>query len=155
MLTFGFQRVLRSISFRNVDNAVNIERDFLGIGSPVLVTEAVSVFAVVLGKEGMIAIGNTPFVDLILVRGSVDLVKPRLAEYSGYHGWLGWRQARDQPRQLATYPEVNVEISRTAEFSVADLKGNGHLIILFQAFVETLHAMSWENNIVSNNSLER
>jgi hypothetical protein len=52
---------------------VHVERDLLGIRAPVLVVEAICVFAVFLGIEGMVAGGYAAFVDLVASRGRLDL----------------------------------------------------------------------------------
>lgn len=51
--------------FGDIDNSVDVEGDLLGVGNPVLVSEAVGVFAVVVSREGVIAVGNCPLVDLV------------------------------------------------------------------------------------------
>ena len=38
----------------NVDDTVDVERDLLGVGPPVLVAKAVAVLAVLLGREGVV-----------------------------------------------------------------------------------------------------
>lgn len=71
--TFSLQRVAIRFGFADVDNTVDVERDFLGVGNPVLVSEAVGVFAVVESREGVIAVGNCPLVDLVFACGVHDL----------------------------------------------------------------------------------
>lgn len=51
------KRVVRRVRLGYVNNAVHIERDFLGGGTPMLIAEAIYVFAVVSGLEGEIAVG--------------------------------------------------------------------------------------------------
>jgi len=55
--TFSVQRILR-FRFRDVDDAVHIERDLLRVRRPALVAEAVDVFAVGVGSETVIVGGN-------------------------------------------------------------------------------------------------
>jgi len=66
------QWVLGGFRFRDVDNAVHIERDLLRVRTPVLVVEAVCVFAVFFGVEGVVAGGHAAFVDLVASRGRLD-----------------------------------------------------------------------------------
>lgn len=71
--TFGLEGIAGAVCFVDVYNAVDVEGDLLGVGDPVLVAEAVGVFAVVDGREGVIAVGNCPLVDLVLAYGVHDL----------------------------------------------------------------------------------
>jgi len=48
------QRVLGRLGLGHVDDAVDVEADFLGVGTPVLVVEAVRVFAVFGRGEGVV-----------------------------------------------------------------------------------------------------
>ena len=52
---------------------MHIERDLLRVRAPVLVVEAVCVFAVFFGVEGVVAGGYAAFVDLVASRGRLDL----------------------------------------------------------------------------------
>lgn len=52
---------------------MHIERDLLRVRAPVLVVEAVCVFAVFFGVEGVVAGGHAAFVDLVTSRGRLDL----------------------------------------------------------------------------------
>lgn len=61
--TFFLQRILWCLRLRNVNDAVNIERDLFRVGSPVLVAEAVGVSAVLRSDKGVIARRNGLFVD--------------------------------------------------------------------------------------------
>lgn len=70
---FLLQRVLRGLGLGYVDDAVHVEGDFLGVGAPVLVVEAVGVFAVFGGGEGVVAAGDAAFVDLVAAGGGLDL----------------------------------------------------------------------------------
>lgn len=61
---------------------MDVERDFLGVGAPVLVVEAVGVFAVFSRVKGVVAIGYAAFVDLVAARRSFNLscpISPRTA----------------------------------------------------------------------------
>lgn len=63
--TFGFNRVRWHFGFADIDDTVDVERNLLGVCSPVLITEAVCVFAVGVGSEGVVAGTDTPLVDLV------------------------------------------------------------------------------------------
>ena len=73
MLTLGLERILVGLVLGDVDNSVDIEGDLLAVGAPVLVAEAVHVFAILLGIEGVVAIGNALLEGLVLAIGSRDL----------------------------------------------------------------------------------
>ncbi len=49
---------------------------------------------------------------------------------------------------VLTYPEVDVEIASTTKFSIAHLKGDRHLIIPMEVFVEAFPAMRLELDIM-------
>lgn len=53
-LDLNLERVLGRVGLGDVDDAVDVERDFFAVGAPVLVAEAVGVLAVVLGFKGEI-----------------------------------------------------------------------------------------------------
>lgn len=55
MQTFGLEGILRSFALRNVDNAVDVEADFLSTCGPVLIAEAVGVFAIATGVKAVVA----------------------------------------------------------------------------------------------------
>jgi hypothetical protein len=57
----------------HVDNSVDVEGNLLGVGTPMLVTEAVDVFAIMFGSEGVVTVGDALFVRLVLTRGIGDL----------------------------------------------------------------------------------
>jgi len=71
--TFCFQRIGRYLRLRHIDDAMDIKRDFLGRRAPMVVAEAVEVFAVVLGIEGVVARRDAAFVDLVGIVGVLDL----------------------------------------------------------------------------------
>lgn len=73
MHTFRLQRVLRRLGLGDVDDPVDVEGDLLAGRAPVLVAEAVGVFAVVPGLEGVVAVGGGLLVDLVLAVGVGDL----------------------------------------------------------------------------------
>ena len=52
---------------------MHVERNLLRVRTPVLVVEAVCVFAVFFGVEGVVAGGHAAFVDLVTSRGRLDL----------------------------------------------------------------------------------
>lgn len=59
--TFSVQRILGQFRVRHVDDSMHIEGDFLGVGSPALVAEAVDVFTIVQGSESVVVGGNRMF----------------------------------------------------------------------------------------------
>ena len=61
------------LRLRDIDNAVHVERDLLCICAPVLVVEAVCVFAVFRCVERMVAGGYAALVDLVAARWCFDL----------------------------------------------------------------------------------
>ena len=71
--TFLLQRIRRRLAFRHIDYAVDIEGDFFCIGGPVLVAEAVGVFAVHRGIEGVVAGAYGGLVDLVGAAGLLYL----------------------------------------------------------------------------------
>lgn len=72
--TFFLQWILGRLGLGNVNNAMHIERNLFCVGAPVLVAEAVCVAAVHGSGEGMVARGDSTFVDLVSLRGIGDLV---------------------------------------------------------------------------------
>lgn len=52
---------------------MNVERHLLGVGAPVLVAEAVRVFAVAMGSEGMVARGDASLIDFVAAGGIQNL----------------------------------------------------------------------------------
>lgn len=103
--TFFLQWILRRLVLRNIDNAMHIEADLLGVGAPVLVVEAVRVFPILCRNEAMVARRHATLVDLVCTRGRLD-------------------------------PEVDLQVPAAAELAVADLKGDGHFVVLVQLLVE-------------------
>lgn len=71
--TFSLEGILWRVRFRNVDNAVHVEGDLLARRAPVLISKAVEVFAVVLGVEGVIAVGGGLLEDFVLPDWVCDL----------------------------------------------------------------------------------
>jgi hypothetical protein len=49
--TLLLKRVLRSLMLGDVDDAVDVERNFLCVGAPVLIVEAVRILSILLGVE--------------------------------------------------------------------------------------------------------
>lgn len=39
-------------------------------------------------------------------------------------------------RKLVAYPEINLEVSATAEFPIADLEGHRHFVVGMELFVK-------------------
>lgn len=71
--TFFLERVLRRLALGDVDDAVDIEADLLGVGGPVLVAEAIGKCAVAGGVEGVVAGADGGLVDLVRAAGLLDL----------------------------------------------------------------------------------
>lgn len=46
------------------------------------------------------------------------------------------------------YPKVNIEVSAAAEFAVADLEGDGHLVVRVQLLMEALARVRLELDVV-------
>lgn len=72
-LTLLLERIARDVSLVDVDNAVYVEMDLLAVGAPVLISEAVGIFAVAPGCEGVVAVGHALLVGHILTLGVLDL----------------------------------------------------------------------------------
>jgi hypothetical protein len=58
----------------HVDDSVDVEGDLLGVGTPVLISEAVYVFAIMLSRERIIAVRDTLLVCLVLTSRVGDLL---------------------------------------------------------------------------------
>jgi len=65
--------VLRSVGLRYIHDTVYVKGNLLGGSTPVLVAEAVDVFAVMLGFEGEVAVGGGLFKDFVLADGVGNL----------------------------------------------------------------------------------
>lgn len=72
--TFSLEGILWRVRLRDVDNAVDIEGDLLAGRTPVLIPEAVEIFAVVLCVEGVVAVGGGLLVDLVLADWVCNLI---------------------------------------------------------------------------------
>ena len=72
--TLLLQRVLRRFTFWHVYDPVDVKTDFLGVGGPMLVAEAVGVTTVSLGVEGVVARADSALVDLVVARRILDLM---------------------------------------------------------------------------------
>jgi hypothetical protein len=48
-----------------------------------------------------------------------------------------------------SYPEINVQITRVAEFPIANLEGDGHDIVLVELLVEAFSTMGGKLYIVA------
>lgn len=53
-----------------------------------------------------------------------------------------------------SYPEVNIYVSCTAEFPVADLESDGHDIVLVKLLVETLSTVGGKLYVVAQHGLQ-
>lgn len=47
-----------------------------------------------------------------------------------------------------THPKVNLEVPAATKFSVADLEGDGHLVVLVQRLVEAFAHVGLHLNVV-------
>jgi hypothetical protein len=131
----------------HVDYPVDIEGNLLAVRTPVLVSETVEEFAVMFGIEGVVAIGNILLECLVLPGRVCDLFK---------EGNLLAKCPARVGRELmsaSSYPEVNIQISSTTEFSIANLEGNSHLVLLVELLVETLAPVGRELDVVAEHSL--
>ena len=71
--TLFLQWIRRRLALWHVDYSMYIERDLLSTRRPVFVAEAVSMLAVILGIEGMVARGHGGVVYDVRIRGVHDL----------------------------------------------------------------------------------
>lgn len=71
--TLFLDGVTGHVALIDVNHTVNVERNLLAVGTPVLVAEAVRVLAILLGCEGVVAGRHGLVVELITVRGVDDL----------------------------------------------------------------------------------
>jgi hypothetical protein len=108
----------------HVDNSVDVEGDLLGVGSPGLVTKAVNIFSIMLGCERVVAVGDTLLVCLVLTSRVGDLSK------------LASRPDTQQVPSLNTYPEIDIKVACATKFTIANLEGHGHGVILVEGLVE-------------------
>ena len=72
-LTLLLQRILGSLALGHVDYSVYVEADLLRVCGPVLVTEAVLEFAVMVCGERVVAGADRALVDFECVGGVLDL----------------------------------------------------------------------------------
>lgn len=145
--TLGLQRVLFGLVLRNVYYAVDVERDLLGVGAPVLVAEAIEVLAIMLGVEGVVAVGHVLLEGFVLAHGVRDLP-------GGDHLSAHQRSCQtDPPRPHAAtwppYPKVNVQVAGAAKLAVADLEGDGHTVVSVELLVEAFAAVGGELDVVT------
>ena len=73
MRTFRLQRILCRVRLGDIDDSVDIEGNLFAGRAPVLIAEAVDVFAVVLGHEGVVTVGSRILEDLVLAAWIGDL----------------------------------------------------------------------------------
>ena len=71
--TLLIQRVARRVRLGHIYDTVDVEGDLLAVCAPVLVAEAVCVFPITFGLEGMVAGGDGFRVVLVVVAGVLDL----------------------------------------------------------------------------------
>ena len=161
-----------------------VEADLLRARRPSFVTEAVEVFAVIPGVEGVIARGYSFLIDDVVVHWANDLDRTEKGISNHFrestketeaHETVAarWAEVHRAPRSLrrslpsimvsawpearargGTHPEVNLQISRTAKLSVSNLEGDRHLIILVEDLVEAFSLMGAQLNVVRKRSGE-
>lgn len=121
---------------------MHVERNFLAVRRPRLVAEAIEVFAVRLGCEGVLVGGDGVFGILSASGGAINL--RRIIDistdsiYSVY--FLSCRNR--------VYPEINVQIPAPAKLPIASLKRHRHLVPLVQVLVEALARVSPQQDVV-------
>lgn len=96
-----------------------------------LIAEAVCVFAVPLGFERIVTGGHCLCFVLVVVARILDL----------YYVLVSCFVMEHYGEVSRTYVEIDVEVPRAAELSIADLKCDSHFIILMQFFVEAFSGM--------------
>jgi hypothetical protein len=64
---------LLQLGLRNINNPMHVERNFLGIGHPVFVAEAIDIFAICLRREGVVRRRRGIFIPYPLSGGIFDL----------------------------------------------------------------------------------
>lgn len=52
------------------------------------------------------------------------------------------------------YPEVNIEVACATELAIANLEGDGHLVVPTQGLVEAFESVGGEDDVVRRHSLE-
>ena len=120
---------------------MNIEGHLLSVCGPLLVAEAVCVFSVVLGDERVVAGRNGSLIGL---------------EASDWVVYLGsCQKLAIVPIHSSTHPEVHIKVSSLLKFSVADLEGDGHSIILVKLLVEALAAVGSKLDVVGKGAGEK
>jgi len=117
---FLLERILRCVGFRHIYYSVNVEGDLFRVCGPVFIGEAVDVFAVHLRGEGMVAVRDGAFVELVIALWVCYLSHCVLA-------MVLFKIDFFESRRM--YPEFNVQISAASKFAVANLEGDGHLIV--------------------------
>lgn len=137
--TLLLQGVLRRFRLGDVDYAVYVERDLLCVGAPMLVVEAVCVFAVFRRVEGVVAGGHAALVDLVAARWCLDLdTSVSNCCCVSTHGF----------REFIAYPEVNLQIAATTKLPVANLEGDCHLVVFVKLLVEAFALVSLHLDVV-------
>jgi len=140
---------------------VHVEADFLGVRGPVLVAEAVGVFAVLSRFEGVVGGADGALVEFLDARGVFDLLIPDITHQRCVFG-VRRRCPSSSPVSHArplfyfhtakaaatTYPELNIQITASPKLPVSDLERDRHLVVLVQCFVETLARMRLHLDVV-------
>ena len=137
-MTFTIEGVGGHLMLAHVDNSVDVEGDLLGVGTPSLVSEAVKVFSIVLGCERVVAVGDTLLVCLVLTTRVGDLAK------------LAFHPDTQQVPPQNTYPEIDIEVACATEFTIANLEGNGHGVILVEGLVEAFSTVGGQDDVMSS-----
>lgn len=79
--TFGFERIARQFGLRYVDDSVDVERDFLAVRRPRLVSKAVYVFAIAGCSERVFVGGYGCLVVLMVTDWVLDLKQNGSCQY--------------------------------------------------------------------------
>lgn len=136
LLDLPIQRVGRHVILRHVDDAVHVEGDVFCVGGPGAVVEAVGVFAVLGGGEGVVAGGNGAFVDGVAAVGVADLGERGMSVWLVLGGVVVVRLRDEEADLWSTYREVDFEVTAATEFAIANLECDGHAVVDVQLLME-------------------
>lgn len=75
------------------------------------------------------------------------------------HQWSHWARRTavfktHMRRCDSSYPKVNIEVASAAKLAVADLEGDGHLVIAVQRLVEALAAVGGQLDVVGESRVD-
>jgi hypothetical protein len=153
--------------FGNVDNAMDVEGDLLGVDAAVLVGEAVGVAAIKVGLEGVVAGGDRVLRDFKDARGVLDLlldtsviiliaiVNQISGRESPHRPILQFPSTAFHHEDRETHPKVYIQISSPAKLPISDLECNCHPVISMQCLMKALSTVRMQLNVVSSNNHSR